>query len=769
MSIKSISILFLAGLAFAAEAQKPRVALLLSAGGQHHDEFDNALSTLGWNADRYPCKADNMRTLAGKLGDYDMLLVAPLFNNNCESVLPGNDRTAFMSFLEDGGLIAVTDGSYPGVRAWLADIDPRFGGLVAGNCNSSQWAANGVTTDAETPHPLRFFPSHIREPNSWPHFLAPPKDTKWQFVAKCGEGFPVTFAQTVGKGMVSLSALRQPSARQLGNFYACLQVCRAGIALKSFDLPEPAVGYGKLRLEFEGKGAKESCGFAYEIIPASGITQRFEGAVSGTAFELPHHITLRGPVTTRLCFKRGGQETSLFERRAELPHLLTVTPNAYRGILSTTRRLPTVTFGIQLAPDQEKLEGATVALAVLDASGKPVAATNSVLAARDVPPAFRQPVRLDPSLKAGDYTVKVALADRKNKKLAEAETTFKILVPRPAQTIIDEDGTFLVGGKPFFPLGLYHVPPGDYKDVAALGINTVQFWTWDSDTDGNGFSRGLAKATASGLKAVYELNHKGEQIFRDIAKAYADNSAILMWYGLDEPAEGSYSLAASLRDTFHAEDLHHPVYTVSCRKDVYAEHAAFADVFAIDPYGKPAVAAECLPLAAATIAPLGKPLICVPGAFGKEETPAEMRATAYLALAHGARGIIWYPWNQMGGGPIGVGCKNSPEQQTAISNICADVKALLPMLFALERQPFASADGKLQCLYCGLSSQRCVLMVNSTPEKLEAEARLPAAYCMGNANVEIKDYFKKRTDSVKVKDGRFHVALEPYETRVYGW
>lgn len=117
MSIKSISILFLAGLAFAAEAQKPRVALLLSAGGQHHDEFDNALSTLGWNADRYPCKADNMRTLAGKLGDYDMLLVAPLFNNNCESVLPGNDRTAFMSFLEDGGLIAVTDGSYPGVRA----------------------------------------------------------------------------------------------------------------------------------------------------------------------------------------------------------------------------------------------------------------------------------------------------------------------------------------------------------------------------------------------------------------------------------------------------------------------------------------------------------------------------------------------------------------------------------------------------------------------------------------------------------------------------
>ena len=768
MRTQSISLLVLMGLAFVAEAQKPRVALLLSAGGQHHDEFDSALGTLGWAADRYPCKPDTLQALAGKLGDYDLLLVAPLFNYDGEKVLPGKDRALYLKFLEDGGLIAVTDGSYEGVRAWLTDIDPRFGGLEAGKCNSSQWAVNGVTADAEPPHPLRFFPSHIREPNSWPHFLAPPKAAKWQVVATCSEGFPVTFAQTVGKGLVSISALRQPTAKQLGNFFACLQVYRAGIALKSFDLPEPAVGTGRLRLEFEGSGAKEACGFAYEIVPASGQPQRFEGAVSGATFELPYHIALRGPVTARLLFKRGGNEIPLFERIADLPQLLTVTPNAYRGVLSTARRLPTVTFGVRLAPDQERLEGATVGLAVLDASGKPIAATNTVLAARDVPCAYRQPLRLDPALPAGNYSVKATLHAAKGEKLAEAETSFKLIAPRAAQTVIDEDGTLLVDGKPFFPLGLYHVPTADYKDVAALGINTVQFWTWDSDADGSGFSRGLAKVTASGLKAIYELNHKNEQIFRDVAKANADNPALLMWYGLDEPSEGSYGLAASLRDTFHAEDLHHPVYTVSCRKDVYAEHAAFADVFAIDPYGKPAVAAECLPLAAAAIAPLGKPLICVPGAFGKEETPTEMRATAYLALVHGARGIIWYPWNQMGGGPIGVGCKNSPEQQAAIAGICADVQALLPALFAPERQSFASADGKLRCLYCRASGRHTVLMVNGTPEKLEAEAHLPALWDE-KANIQMKDSFKKRNDTIDVKDGRFRVALEPYETRAYGW
>jgi hypothetical protein len=766
MPTKKIVALTLAGAAFLTHAQTPRVALLLSEKGRHHDEFDSALDTLGWNADRYRCTADDMRKLAGSLGDYDMLVAAPLF---WPQPPDAKDAEAFRAFIENGGLLAVTDGSYPQGRAWLAGIDPRFGGLETGKCNSSQWAVNGVTADAEPAHPLRFFPSRIREPNSWPHFLEPPKDTTWRLVARCSEGFPVTFAQTVGKGLVTLSALRQPAPKQLGNFYACLQLLRAGIALKTFELPEPAIGDGTLRLAFEGNGPVEACGFAYELVPENGKSQRFEKDADGAVFELPYRIALRGPVTARLLLKRGGQEIPLFERRAALPPLLTVTPPAYRGILSTARRLPAVHFGVALAPDQENLEGATLAFTVLDPCGNPVAATNTTLATNSVQPAYRQPVALPPSLTEGGYTLKAALIDAKKKKLAEAETAFTILAPRPAQTVVDEDGTFLVNGKPFFPLGLYHVPPADYADVARLGVNTVQFWAWHTALDKLGVSRGLAAAAAHGLKAVYEFNHKGKGIYQDAANNHAGNPALLMWYGLDEPSEGSYAAAAELRDTLHAADAHHPVYTVSCRKDVYAEHAAFADVFAIDPYGKPANAAECLPLAVAAVAPQGKPLVCVPGAFGKEETPEEMRATAYLALAHDARGIIWYPWAQAGGGPLGVGCKNSPAQQEAISNICAEVNALLPALTAPVRQSFASEDGRLRCLYMQ-GRPRCVLMVNGTPEKLETEARLPALTPgLEKTNAKTKDFFKKREDVIEIKEGRFRVALEPYETRVYCW
>ena len=129
-----------------------------------------------------------------------------------------------------------------------------------------------------------------------------------------------------------------------------------------------------------------------------------------------------------------------------LPSLLTVRPNAYRGILSTAPRLPAVSFGVELVPDQEKLEGATVGLTVIDPRGNKVAATGTTLGGKDQPLVFRQSMRLAPSSPAGDYAVRAVLVSG-TKTAAESDAPFKILAPQPAQTIIDEDNTVLVNGK----------------------------------------------------------------------------------------------------------------------------------------------------------------------------------------------------------------------------------------------------------------------------------------------------------------------------------
>jgi hypothetical protein len=729
-------------------AEKPRVAVLVNESGKHGDEFDAALMSLGWEAEKIPAKAEAMKALPERLKEFDLLIAAPLFQHPKASVLPGDDRGKYRKFVEEGGMIAVTDGCYSGVMAWLADIDPELGGLETGKCNSSQWAVNGVTSDPEQAHPLRFFPSRITEPNSWPHFHQSASGSKWQVVANCSEGEPVTFARRMGKGYVSLSALRQPSAEQLGNFYACLLLSRAGISLKAFDLPQLAVGEGRMRLEFAEGGVPKVGSLIYEIAPDGGKVERFTSEFGGEALELAYRVSVRGPVTSRLYFNDGKQERLLFSRRAELPALLTVQANAYRGILSTERRSGTVKFGIGLAPDKEDLEGAEVHLSVMNEQGSGVAEAKHNIG-KEVHTFFRQVVELDRKLPAGSYRVKARL-EKNGSVLAEASTGMKILSPSPGQTIVDDDHTLLVEGKPFFPLGLYHVKPEDYGQVAGLGINTVQYWTWHR-------REGLDKAQEHGLKALFELNHKSEKIIQDVVRNQGDHPAVLMWYGMDEPAEGSHGMAEMMRRVFNEADDRRPVFMVSCRPDLFGVQSGFANVFAHDPYGKPEKVLDWMNKAGEAVKGM-KPVICVPGVFGKE-TAEELRATAYIALAKDARGIIWYPWQQSGGGPQGIGLKNSPEQQEVIRTLCAEIKALTPALTSPQRTLFSSTDGKLHGIFCEGGGKDYVLMVNASPEKIVAGASVPE-------NGTFKDFFGK-SGEIEVKDGKFEISLEPYGTRVF--
>ena len=150
-----------------------------------------------------------------------------------------------------------------------------------------------------------------------------------------------------------------------------------------------------------------------------------------------------------------------------------------------------------------------------------------------------------------------------------------------------------------------------------------------------------------------------------------------------------------------------------------------------------------------------KPVICVPGVFGKE-TAEELRATAYLALAHDARGIVWYPWCQVGGSPRGIGLKNSPEQQAVIKQLCSEIDALGSALTTPIRYPLSSANGNLRGICCAKLPQRYLLLVNATSEKIETEAVIPGAE---NVSKEFRDFFKKRDDVLSVKSGKFRIAL----------
>ncbi|MBM4032975.1 MAG: hypothetical protein FJ291_14470 [Planctomycetes bacterium] len=146
------------------------------------------------------------------------------------------------------------------------------------------------------------------------------------------------------------TALRQPSEKILENYYANSQLRKPGAMVKAFELSDFAVGKGRLKMELL-KAAPAGSSVTYEIISAENKTQSFTANIVGAACELDFTITSRGPVTASLLLNTQAGRKTLFRRRAELPSLLTISPNAYHGILSTKRRLPDVDFKVSLAHD----------------------------------------------------------------------------------------------------------------------------------------------------------------------------------------------------------------------------------------------------------------------------------------------------------------------------------------------------------------------------------------------------------------------------------
>jgi|LSQX01.3.fsa_nt_gb hypothetical protein len=200
----------------------------------------------------------------------------------------------------------------------------------------------------------------------------------------------------------------------------------------------------------------------------------------------------------------------------------------------------------------------------------------------------------------------------------------------------------------------------------------------------------MYRAMGNGLRCLFEANHRGESIYRDQARRYADNPAMLMWYLWDEPNEGQ---ARELRDHNawrHAFDKHHPTFIASCRPDLFKMHASFADVFAMDPYTSSAQALEWCRRAQKEVAgDLHKPVVVIPWADSK---PGDIPFQAWIAIVHDARGIIWYCWSQVGGGPSGVGIWDKPEKQAIYKELLPLIKTVQPGITSVQRRCFEAGD-----------------------------------------------------------------------------
>lgn len=264
----------------------------------------------------------------------------------------------------------------------------------------------------------------------------------------------------------------------------------------------------------------------------------------------------------------------------------------------------------------------------------------------------------DPSLmvKAEPYRVQVQLLDNSNGLIETAEETI-YRYDRPS--MLAEDGTILVDGEPFFPVGAYHVGQSDYPYLGEAGVNAVQ---GSGTKNAEVLQQELDAAELNGLKLMVPL-YNGMKVQENAAMThefvtrFKDHPAVLAWMIMDEPilnGKTKQELIDANR-IIRSIDNKHPVYMVEAPISwAYDTTAKLTDIFATDYYPLPNLPISLVgehTVLGKEAAGEGKPVWTVLQAMYNQNHPYlptidEVRNMAYQSILNGAQGLAYYSVNE---------------------------------------------------------------------------------------------------------------------------
>lgn len=731
----------------------------------HGNEYDLVTDRLGWEKTMFPYS--DFPALAEKLGDYDMIAGAPLFFGDGSNFAKHADQ--LKGFVANGGVIVIPEANYPAATSWLEKLDPKLKAFGNGR-DGRQWPKQGPILTKPV-HPLYCLPNSglpNEEVTAWGD-LELDESLGWEVALRTGNGKPSTAMNRFGKGLVYVSNQRQGNVATFENIRANLELQRMGLMATAFSMPgigfdrdaRPSMEVGAGEASISLKAASDVSGpvaLEMEITPESGEVLKFRshGSLNGTLdLKMPYRASARGKARVVLQVRTKDSVGIIFDRKVDFPQLVTVMPPRYRGSLSVDRKTETVDFRIRIARDQEPLAGAKLILKFQDASGNQAAPPVEQAPSS---PEFAVPVKLG-ALQAGEYVVKAELRTAAGVAGA-SEAKFTVLEKVANQVVVDDDLTLLVNGEPFFPIGIYHMGKEDLPAIAGIGFNTIQGWEW-----GHEYAKDILDASeANGIKVLLEMGNirRRNQEIPSLVRKFREHPALLGWYVFDEPQEPDFLMVADWRDRFRRDDPNHPTFMLSFLPHLFHQQQVLGDVFAVDPYPLPNPVLKQVPTWArrAVEATKGdRPVWLVNQSFGPE-TPEQLKAMAYLSLVKGAKGILWYPWDD--GEKEKKGLKYYPNLHGPMKELITEIKELSPLLLGKHRKEFVLEE-KVHGVFLADAGGRHLIAVNETPEAVSASVEVPGAV----SSTMLKE--KKGTGQLGVSGGKVKLELGPYEVKHYRW
>jgi len=276
-------------------------------------------------------------------------------------------------------------------------------------------------------------------------------------------------------------------------------------------------------------------------------------------------------------------------------------------------------------------------------------------------------------LQAGEYHAKVVATRADGTRETMLEREMRYTPPEKDLVDIRPDGVLLVEGEPMFPIMAYHVRQKDLKLVREAGFNIAAAFTttyppgWERESDGVGYMEKCGEAGILGVGLGGGIRTNAEAAQATLTH-YRGSRDLAMYYLDDEPHGPGRQPEdiTRLYEQWAAWDPTHPMFLLHNRPAEFARYAPACDIFATDSYpvrreDDPPLRRVAIWTKAAVDAVFGRKAVWIAlqcytvkavsekgkGRDGVPRLPTEeeLRCMSYLALAEGARGLLWYAFD----------------------------------------------------------------------------------------------------------------------------
>ena len=323
--------------------------------------------------------------------------------------------------------------------------------------------------------------------------------------------------------------------------------------------------------------------------------------------------------------------------------------------------------------------------------GKPVAGQMSTAGVTVTPPTDWTP---------GLHTLEVTAADAAGN--AARRMLFLNYAPDVTRKQWLPNGGIAIGGKPQFLLGMYGVRTEDLPEMAKGGYDVVHNYTWDGPGSNASAIEYLDACGKLGLQAFIGFDRAKLQAWDEAfvaarVGALSRHPALLAWYLFDEPdLPHQYVPPDQLRALYqliHTLDPMHPVIVTVAQTNLMPRYHDSYDVYWSMDYGTPAANAQNFDGHRAALKP-GTPIMSIVHSYdGKQQGPSkggdvekfqpgpeQLRACAFMAIAHNSSGLAWWWWGQ--GSDLFMTVAHVPKAWAALQETVRQIRELRPLLEA---------------------------------------------------------------------------------------